>query len=190
MLQRTYLLATGLAIATIAALFLLNRTPAQPARPANAEVAVAKAGQPVRDDQPSARMPLPIGQVVLFSSGVGYFQREGSVEGNARVDLQLPRHRHQRPAQVDGAARPRRRPHLHRLLRLQRSRRTHLKSLRHQPDRQSHLRRHPQPGPRRKGRGRPAADQRHPARHHVRHRRRHREAEGRRRQGHGRRARC
>src|SRR5262245_42012168 len=33
---------------------------------------------------------LPIGQVVLFSSGVGYFQREGSVEGNARIDLSFP----------------------------------------------------------------------------------------------------
>src|SRR6184192_1982273 len=30
---------------------------------------------------------LPIGQVVLFSSGVGYFQREGTVEGSQRVDL-------------------------------------------------------------------------------------------------------
>jgi len=27
---------------------------------------------------------------VLFSSGVGYFQREGTVEGNARVDLSFP----------------------------------------------------------------------------------------------------
>ncbi|HTU18862.1 MAG TPA: DUF4139 domain-containing protein [Gemmataceae bacterium] len=33
---------------------------------------------------------LPIGQVVLFSSGVGYFQREGRVEGKARVDLSFP----------------------------------------------------------------------------------------------------
>src|SRR5262245_47328308 len=30
---------------------------------------------------------LPLSQVVLFSSGVGYFQREGSVEGDARIDL-------------------------------------------------------------------------------------------------------
>jgi hypothetical protein len=30
---------------------------------------------------------LPIGQVVLFSSGVGYFQREGQVEGTQRIDL-------------------------------------------------------------------------------------------------------
>ena len=33
---------------------------------------------------------LPIAQVVLFSSGVGYFQREGSVDGNTRVDLSFP----------------------------------------------------------------------------------------------------
>jgi hypothetical protein len=33
---------------------------------------------------------LPVGQVVLFSSGVGYFQREGTVQGNARVDLSFP----------------------------------------------------------------------------------------------------
>src|SRR5262245_37754994 len=33
---------------------------------------------------------LPIGQVVLFSSGVGYFQREGTIEGDSRVDLTFP----------------------------------------------------------------------------------------------------
>lgn len=33
--------------------------------------------------------PLPITQVVLFNSGVGYFQRTGQVEGDARVDLQF-----------------------------------------------------------------------------------------------------
>jgi hypothetical protein len=45
---------------------------------------------------PAAAVPadtsvqLPIGQVVLFSSGVGYFQREGQIEGDARVDLSFP----------------------------------------------------------------------------------------------------
>jgi hypothetical protein len=34
--------------------------------------------------------PLPIGEVILYSSGVGYFQRQGTVEGNARVDLTFP----------------------------------------------------------------------------------------------------
>ncbi len=47
--------------------------------------------KPGQGDAPSIRSTqLPIGQVVLFSSGVGYFQREGAVEGNARVDLSFP----------------------------------------------------------------------------------------------------
>ena len=32
---------------------------------------------------------LPIKQIVLFSSGVGYYQRGGEIEGNKRVDLQF-----------------------------------------------------------------------------------------------------
>ncbi len=40
-------------------------------------------------DRPAAK-GLPLAQVILFSSGVGYFQREGQVEGNARVDLAFP----------------------------------------------------------------------------------------------------
>jgi hypothetical protein len=40
------------------------------------------------DEAAKAEAPrLPIAQAVLFSSGVGYFQREGEVEGDARVDL-------------------------------------------------------------------------------------------------------
>src|SRR5215813_4274950 len=35
---------------------------------------------------------LPITRIVLFSSGVGYFQREGQVDGNARIDLQFHTH--------------------------------------------------------------------------------------------------
>lgn len=33
---------------------------------------------------------LPIGQVILFSSGVGYLQRQGEVEGNAQIELSFP----------------------------------------------------------------------------------------------------
>ena len=33
---------------------------------------------------------MPIRQVVLFNSGVGYFQREGEVDGNTRVELSFP----------------------------------------------------------------------------------------------------
>src|SRR5437588_4738060 len=45
----------------------------------------ARAAEKVQEEARPAG--LPISQVVLFSSGVGYFQREGSVEGDARVDL-------------------------------------------------------------------------------------------------------
>jgi hypothetical protein len=45
------------------------------------------------DDAPAERpaaVSLPLTHVHLFSSGVGYFQREGTVEGNARIDLTFP----------------------------------------------------------------------------------------------------
>jgi len=44
--------------------------------------------EPGKADAPGApATSLPIRNVVLFSSGVGYFQRKGEVEGNTRVDL-------------------------------------------------------------------------------------------------------
>src|SRR5262245_46827560 len=43
------------------------------------------------NDPPAARtVNLPIAKAILYSSGVGYFQREGKVFGNARVDLSFP----------------------------------------------------------------------------------------------------
>ena len=70
-------LAGTAALAGAAFVLLPSRSPAGP----------EKSGQ----DEPAAKaVQLPIGQVVLFSSGVGYFQREGAVEGNARVDLSFP----------------------------------------------------------------------------------------------------
>src|SRR5262249_18844084 len=46
-----------------------------------------KAEPKARADNGAAGSGLPIKNVGLFSSGVGYFQRKGDVEGNARVDL-------------------------------------------------------------------------------------------------------
>jgi hypothetical protein len=40
-------------------------------------------------DEPQS-VHLPIRRVVLFSSGVGHFQREGKVTGDARIDLSFP----------------------------------------------------------------------------------------------------
>jgi hypothetical protein len=34
--------------------------------------------------------PLPIAQVILFNSGVGYFERQGEVAGDTRVELSFP----------------------------------------------------------------------------------------------------
>jgi hypothetical protein len=51
------------------------------------------AQQPTRPHNRAADSPadpLPITQVILFSSGVGYFQREGQVEESTRVDLSFP----------------------------------------------------------------------------------------------------
>ena len=140
-------------------------------RPAQADAWRGTIQPPPRASQ------LPIGQVVLFSSGVGYFQREGVVEGNRPRRSVLPGGGHQRPAQVDGAARPGRRPHRHRLLRQQRAGREDSEVVRHQPERQSVLWGHPQPGARREGRGRHAAGQRRPAGDHDGHRGRRRTAE-------------
>jgi hypothetical protein len=53
--------------------------------------APAAAGR-VGDSGPAAQpVPeLPVSRAVLFSSGVGYFQREGDVEGSTRVNLSFP----------------------------------------------------------------------------------------------------
>src|SRR5439155_19592819 len=51
---------------------------AQPARPAK---------QPRPAARPVAAPALPLRDVVLFSSGVGFFQRVGRLDGSATVDL-------------------------------------------------------------------------------------------------------
>src|SRR6266404_2664922 len=84
-MRRAFLLAvaTGLAASAGLTAYLVwpSRSPADP----------PKAPAVVRAAAPSeTAVQLPIGQVVLFSSGVGYFQREGQIDGDARVDLSFP----------------------------------------------------------------------------------------------------
>jgi hypothetical protein len=79
-MRRIMFFATS-AIVVVAAGSLLFRTSTSAARQAVRE---AKGEEGPRCTQ------LSIGQVVLFSSGVGYFQREGTVDDNARVDLSFP----------------------------------------------------------------------------------------------------
>jgi hypothetical protein len=81
-MRRTAIFSLALAAAGALALALLpTHTPAE-------DKPQQKAEQPqARPQEGKPATQLPIAQVVLFSSGVGYFQREGSVEGDARVDL-------------------------------------------------------------------------------------------------------
>jgi hypothetical protein len=74
MKRRTFW-ALGLAIPAFAITGLVLR-----------QAADARPGAAPAPDSPR----LPVKGVVLFSSGVGYFQREGAVDGDARVDLTFP----------------------------------------------------------------------------------------------------
>jgi hypothetical protein len=80
-MRRTFLFV-GLTVAVlatgVAVLWPTGRSPAQPPTGEN--------GRSGRVAAPT----LPLAQVILFSSGVGYFQREGEIEGNTRIDLTFP----------------------------------------------------------------------------------------------------
>jgi len=80
-MRRTYLfvgLTAAVVAAAVAILWPTSPSPAQPPTGTN--------GRSIRAATPT----LPLAQVILFSSGVGYFQREGEVEGNTRIDLTFP----------------------------------------------------------------------------------------------------
>jgi len=58
-------------------------------------LALKPSNLPAGDPPPAAAAQvagpsLPVAQAILYSSGVGYFQREGTVEGNTRIDLTFP----------------------------------------------------------------------------------------------------
>src|SRR5215472_8934067 len=78
-MRRAYL-AAGLAAAAALALYVAGPGTSS----AKNEGAKKEAGKSATADL------LPISQVVLFSSGVGYFQREGTIDGSQRVDLSFP----------------------------------------------------------------------------------------------------
>ena len=81
-MRRKYLLGatTLLLTGSLAAAWVVHSFQPLPIQPIVAE------SLPAREAGPN----LPLTQVVLFSSGIGYFQRESEVEGNARIDLQFP----------------------------------------------------------------------------------------------------
>src|SRR5215472_5458952 len=78
-MRRTLLVLPILGAAAVAAV-LISRPASSPAETAKTDAAVKASSSP----------NLPIAQAVLFSSGVGFFQREGEIEGNQRIDLSFP----------------------------------------------------------------------------------------------------
>ena len=85
-------LAAGLALASLATCARRRLARRRPPRPRTRPTLAASRRTRSRR-QPSGNLKpaqkLPITQVVLFNSGVGYFHRSGDVEGEARVDLQF-----------------------------------------------------------------------------------------------------
>jgi hypothetical protein len=77
-MRRSLLMVPVVGLAALAAVFAF--------KPSVSTADPEKGGK--SDEVAKAEAPrLPIAQAVLFSSGVGYFQREGQVEGDTRIDL-------------------------------------------------------------------------------------------------------
>src|SRR5689334_4987041 len=78
--MRRVLWVVPLVVAAVVAGAVLLRSPS-----------AAEAGRGSHPGPAAAPAPeLPVSRVVLFSSGVGYFQREGDVEGSTRVHFSFP----------------------------------------------------------------------------------------------------
>src|SRR6516162_3135577 len=78
-MRRTLLVVPILGAAAVAAVLA--------GRPTNAP---AEGGRTDTHAKAISSPQLPINQAVLFSSGVGFFQREGEIEDNQRIDLSFP----------------------------------------------------------------------------------------------------
>jgi hypothetical protein len=80
MMRRTLLAVSLAAAVAVGGLLLLWRpSSAGPEKPA-----------PLPEAPAAKAASLPVSHVILYSSGVGYFQRSGKVDGDARVDLTFP----------------------------------------------------------------------------------------------------
>jgi hypothetical protein len=78
-MRRTLLVVPLLGLATVAAALAM--------RPATSP---AEGGKTETNTKTTSSPQLPVAQAVLFSSGVGFFQREGEIDGNQRIDLSFP----------------------------------------------------------------------------------------------------
>jgi hypothetical protein len=91
-MRRLYLIVPLVTAVALASYVLVRPAiaPADPTHPAAAQADPSEPTTAARITLPPSATELPITQVVLYSSGVGYFQRDGQVDGNTRVDLTFP----------------------------------------------------------------------------------------------------
>ena len=82
----------------LGAVLLVSRTVSPPpvvtATAIGAEPAAAKTGRPAAEEKPAANLKegdssLALSRVVLFSSGVGFFEHTGQIRDNAKVELKF-----------------------------------------------------------------------------------------------------
>src|SRR5262249_24695195 len=80
-MRRTFVVASLAGAVALAGLLVLLRPGSSPAKPGK-EGGDPAVGKPAEQ--------LPMGNIILYRSGVGYSQREGKVTGNTRIDLSFP----------------------------------------------------------------------------------------------------
>jgi hypothetical protein len=79
-MRRALWLVPVAGVAALAGLFALLRP----------STAGSEKAAPLPEAPAAKAAALPVSEVILYSSGVGYFQRAGKVDGDARVDLSFP----------------------------------------------------------------------------------------------------
>jgi hypothetical protein len=78
-MRRHHLFLALIAAVGVSTFIVWRSSPGAPQPPDNGQASERRLGH-----------RLPLSQIILFNSGVGYFQREGAIDGDARVDLQFP----------------------------------------------------------------------------------------------------
>lgn len=95
--MKRFILPFGLSCLVLCGAFVLSAQDAKPpSKPKvtsksddrTAKVWDAATGAAI-EPRAAAQSALPLSEVILYSSGVGYFQRDGQVEGKAQVDLRF-----------------------------------------------------------------------------------------------------
>ncbi len=71
--------------------FFFFKPASSPAQPwPKSLISLPRQAEPAKPTPAAQAAELPIARVILYSSGVGYFERQSHIDGNARLDLSFP----------------------------------------------------------------------------------------------------